>query len=158
MSNLGLHFIIWFHCINTKRVSFQSVAVLTSSVNTKKIWDKNIHCFHVKGHRRQNNIKWAMPYIFRLLQTYSRKEKWWKLWEKRTGTLKGWKFELTWKIVCIHCFKFEYLDVSLYERSDFLKIIWCYLFCMLCSWLLSGFRLFVLICNVKVKLIINKLR
>ena len=99
-----------------------------------------------------------MPYIFRLLQTYSRKEKWWKLWEKRTGTLKGWKFELTWKIVCIHCFKVEYLDVSLYERSDFLKIIWCYLFCMLCSWLLSGFRLFVLICNVKVKPIINKLR
>lgn len=65
MSNLGLHFIIWFHCINTERVSFQSVAMQTSSVNTKKIRDKNIHFFHVKGHRRQNNIKWAMPYILR---------------------------------------------------------------------------------------------
>ena len=50
------------------------------------------------------------------------------------------------------------MDISLYERSDFLKIIWCYLFCMLCWWLLSGFRLLLLICNVKVKPIINKLR
>lgn len=30
-----------------------------------------------------------MPYIFGLVQTYSRKEKRWELKEKRTGTLKG---------------------------------------------------------------------
>ena len=48
MSNLVFYFIIWFHCINAKCISFHSVSLQTSSVNTKDTRQK-YPFFHEMG-------------------------------------------------------------------------------------------------------------